>query len=328
MPNQLLTDTNNDLDEKYLYLLNKVDFTPIFIMGEHRSGTTLLYKTLVETECFNFVKAYHIIKYKKILSNHVNDIENQAYQELDDQLKSLGINDRVIDKLKVTPDFPEEYGFILRNLVGDDSKLTDENLSIFKELCQKVQLTSKQNRPLLLKNPWDFSQFLYIKKSLPNAKIIFIHRHPIHVINSKLKAVRSFFSNWNSYLALISQRYKKIFKNPIKLFFYRMLYSSYFDLGLHRTIKDYLTSTSYFLENIGKLPQTDYISIKYEDLCDRPEETILKVLEFLELEARKNLDYQNLIETRPTNLLPEVEKNYDLICQKLKPYLKYHNYKP
>ena len=328
MPNQLLTDTNNDLDEKYLYLLNKVDFTPIFIMGEHRSGTTLLYKTLVETECFNFVKAYHIIKYKKILSNHVNDIENQAYQELDDQLKSLGINDRVIDKLKVTPDFPEEYGFILRNLVGDDSKLTDENLSIFKELCQKVQLTSKQNRPLLLKNPWDFSQFLYVKKSLPNAKIIFIHRHPIHVINSKLKAVRSFFSNWNSYLALISQRYKKIFKNPIKLFFYRMLYSSYFDLGLHRTIKDYLTSTSYFLENIGKLPQTDYISIKYEDLCDRPEETILKVLEFLELEARKNLDYQNLIETRSTNLLPEVEKNYDLICQKLKPYLKYHNYEP
>ena len=109
MPNQLLTDTNNDLDEKYLYLLNKVDFTPIFIMGEHRSGTTLLYKILVETECFNFVKAYHIIKYKKILSNHVNDIENQAYQELDDQLKSLGINDRVIDKLKVTPDFPEEY---------------------------------------------------------------------------------------------------------------------------------------------------------------------------------------------------------------------------
>lgn len=328
MPNQLLTDTNNDLDEKYLYLLNKVDFTPIFIMGEHRSGTTLLYKTLVETECFNFVKAYHIIKYKKILSNHVNDIENQAYQELDDQLKSLGINDRVIDKLKVTPDFPEEYGFILNNLVGDDSKLTDENLSIFKELCQKVQLTSKQNRPLLLKNPWDFSQFLYIKKSLPNAKIIFIHRHPIHVINSKLKAVRSFLSNWNSYLALISRRYTKIFKNPIKLFFYRMLYSSYFDLGLHRTIKDYLTSTSYFLENIGKLPQTDYISIKYEDLCDRPEETILKVLEFLELEARKNLDYQNLIETRSTNLLPEVEKNYDLICQKLKPYLKYHNYKP
>lgn len=328
MPNQLLTDTNNDLDEKYLYLLNKVDFTPIFIMGEHRSGTTLLYKTLVETECFNFVKAYHIIKYKKILSNHVNDIENQAYQELDDQLKSLGINDRVIDKLKVTPDFPEEYGFILRNLVGDDSKLTDENLSIFKELCQKVQLTSKQNRPLLLKNPWDFSQFLYIKKSLPNAKIIFIHRHPIHVINSKLKAVRSFLSNWNSYLALISRRYTKIFKNPIKLFFYRMLYSSYFDLGLHRTIKDYLTSTSYFLENIGKLPQTDYISIKYEDLCDRPEETILKVLEFLELEARKNLDYQNLIETRSTNLLPEIEKNYDLICQKLKPYLKYHNYEP
>ena len=43
-------------DEKYMELLSKVKFSPIFIMGDHRSGTTLLYKILAATECFNFVK--------------------------------------------------------------------------------------------------------------------------------------------------------------------------------------------------------------------------------------------------------------------------------
>jgi hypothetical protein len=46
-------------DKPYLNLLEKVDFCPIFIMADHRSGTTLLYQTLVATDCFNFIKSYH-----------------------------------------------------------------------------------------------------------------------------------------------------------------------------------------------------------------------------------------------------------------------------
>jgi hypothetical protein len=312
-------------DEPYLDLLKKVDFQPIFIMAEHRSGTTLLYQTLAATECFNFLRAYHIIKYDAILSNHVNRTENQVCQELEKLLKSLGMKDRVIDNVEVTPDLPEEYGFILKNS-GYESYLNPDNLPIFKELCSKIQFVSAPDRPLLLKNPWCFSHFMYVKSAFPKAKFIFLHRHPIHVLNSRLKAARSILSSRNEYIVLISQQYKQIFDNPLQRFVYPLLYSSFLDLGLRRVTKEAVQSTTYFLENIDALPQRDYVSVTYEDLCKAPEATILKILGFLGLEARATLAYDSLIQPRPLKLLPEVERKYDEIRQKLQPYFAYHGY--
>jgi LPS sulfotransferase NodH len=34
---------------------------PIFIMGNHRSGTTWLHLLLAETGCFAYVTAFHVI---------------------------------------------------------------------------------------------------------------------------------------------------------------------------------------------------------------------------------------------------------------------------
>ena len=204
------TKDNPISDQPYLDLLPKVDFSPIFIMGDHRSGTTLLYKTLVATGCFNFVRAYHIIKYDEILSNHINQTENRAIQELEELFKSLGISDRTIDQVMVTPNLPEEYGFILNNVAGNETCITPQNLPIFQQLCRKIQLASDPDKLLLLKNPWDLPQFMYVKSVIPTAKFIFIHRHPIHVINSKLKAARTLLSDWNDYTALIARWYKQI----------------------------------------------------------------------------------------------------------------------
>ncbi|NEQ35483.1 MAG: sulfotransferase [Okeania sp. SIO3I5] len=316
---------NKFVDKPYLDLCSKIDFNPIFIMGEHRSGTTLLYQTLVATECFNCVRAYHIIKYNEILSNYINQTENQVRQELEELFKSLGISDRMIDNVVATPDSPTEYGFILRN-AGYQSHLNPENLSLFIELCRKIQFISNPNRPLLLKNPWCFSHFKYVKDTFPKAKFIFIHRHPIHVINSKLKAIRLLFSTKNSYTTLIFQEYSKILNNPLKNLLYRFLYSNYFDIGLRRFTKSSVESTTYFLENINSLLKTDYISLGYEELCQFPESTIFKILNFLGLEAKAVLEYDKLIEKRPIQLLPEVSRKYSEICQKLEPYLNYYGY--
>ena len=104
---------NQIKDNFYMHLLQDVDFQPVFIMGDHRSGTTLLYQMLVGTQCFNFVSAYNIIKYDEILFNYMNENQNKARQELDKLFKALELSDRVIDNVEVTPDLPEEYGFIL-----------------------------------------------------------------------------------------------------------------------------------------------------------------------------------------------------------------------
>lgn len=313
-------------DDTHFSLLEKVDFLPIFIMGDHRSGTTLLYQLLVETQCFNFIRAYHIIKYDELVYNYIEGTENKVYNELTELFQSLGLSDRGFDRVKVTPDLPEEYGFILQKTGTHPPKISSDNLSIFIELCKKIQFISEPNRPLLLKNPWDFSNFVYLKNVFPNAKFIFIHRHPIHVINSKLKAVRSVLSIGNPYTALISQKYAEIFNKPVQLFLYRLLYSKYFDLGLRRVTQQAMESTTYYLQNIEALSNVDYISVKYEDICQEPEKKLINILEFLGLDAASTLADKSLIEPRSLQLLPEVDRNYHQISQKLQPYFAYHGY--
>lgn len=317
---------SNDIrDEQYMELLSKVRFSPIFIMGDHRSGTTLLYKTLAATECFNFLKAYHIIEYERLLLNYVNKTENQVYEKLVAQFKSLGISDRVFDRIEVTPNLPEEYGFVLKNH-GYEAYLNPDNLSLFTNLCRKIQFISDSDRPILLKNPWCFLHFMYIKNSFPEARFIFIHRHPIHVMNSKLKALRMMLSQWSAYTSLISKRYRKIFDRPLLRLIYQLMYSKYFSLGVNRVTQQSFQSTNYFLNNIELLPKSDYISIKYEDLCQQPKANIVNILDFLELEGKRFIDYDNLIQPRPLNLLPEVQNKYEQICKKLQPYLTYNGY--
>ncbi len=45
--------TKKILDDEYIKLVEDASFEPIFIMGLHRSGTSILYKMLGETGNFN-----------------------------------------------------------------------------------------------------------------------------------------------------------------------------------------------------------------------------------------------------------------------------------
>ncbi|MBE3121464.1 MAG: hypothetical protein IMZ43_08250 [Thermoplasmata archaeon] len=46
-------------DNEFIQELQQVTFQPVFIVGLHRSGTSIPYKTLTETGNFNPVTAYH-----------------------------------------------------------------------------------------------------------------------------------------------------------------------------------------------------------------------------------------------------------------------------
>jgi len=313
------------MDEPYLPLIQDVHFDPIFILGDHRSGTTLLYKLLTATESFNFVSAYHVIGYDEILFNYVNRREGNARQALDELFTSLGLRDRIIDGVAVTPDLPEEYGFILPN-AGYRPQLNPSNLPGFIELCKKVQFVSASDRPLLLKNPWDLLNFMYVKAALPEARFIFIHRHPIQVINSQLRATRSLLSTRNAYVALIARWYARLFQKPAQLFAMRLLFSSHFDLGLRIAVRHVVRATTYFLQHVGSLSEVDYVSVKYEDLCEDPEAVVVRILDFLGLKPMAWPAYDTFIKPRAVRLLPEVARKRRSILQRLEPYCVYHGY--
>src|SRR5918996_1192606 len=135
-------------DSNHLGLLRGGSFSPVFILGSSRSGTTILYRLLSMTNRFNCVTAYHLLKYDELLANHRGNATEDVKRELSERFRRLGMAGSRFDGVEISPDFPEEYGFALSP--GSRQKLTPRSLPRFLELCRKVQFVSVADRPLLL----------------------------------------------------------------------------------------------------------------------------------------------------------------------------------
>jgi len=314
-------------DQPYLKDLPTVKFQPIFILGVHRSGTSILYKILVETDSFNPVTAYHLIKYDSLLFNHYNGTESAIKQELTDTFKKAGLENRKIDSLPLTADFAEEYGFLLAKHTIN-LQLIPGNIDLFKDLCKKIALISGNEKPILLKNPYDFSNFMYIKQMFPNAKFIFIHRHPFKTLSSARKAMDVVFQGKNIYLTnLLYGFYKKMYR-PLFFFPYRLVFSIFPEFGVFLFTKVTANMTSYYLRNIDKLSPDDYCVITYEEFSKHPQQTIEMIMKSLSLPFKKTVDVPSLMKPRKSDLDPGVKKWRRLIYRMMKPYFDTFKYSP
>lgn len=311
-------------DQQYLSMLANTSVRPVFVVGAYRSGTTILHRFLFMTGCFNAVTPYHLLRYDELLTNYLTGRQLEAQQEISALFAERGLHDRIFDGVKVAPDAPVEYAYVLRKR-GLLPRINPKSRARFWEFAKKLQFVSDPNKPLLLKNPMDAGNFLYIKQAVPNARFVFIHRHPLHVLNSQLKAARSVLASQNPFLSLM-QEYRALFEHPARLKFLRLLVSDRLELGLRLLTPLMRRVTKYYVEHIGSLPSSDYVSIRYEDLCADPVGTMERVNSFLAMEPVQPIAYEQLIAPRPTQLLPEVGRHQYAIQQKLRPYYTYHCY--
>ncbi|RLF62383.1 MAG: sulfotransferase [Thermoplasmata archaeon] len=314
-----------NFDQQHLQELENIEFQPIFILGLHRSGTSILYKMLTATQCFNPLTAYHIIKYDQLLHNYINNKEKDVKNKLTNFFKEQGQVDRGIDRLQLTANFAEEYGFLLKQKTFH-TYLTSKNLLLFTEMAKKVQYISNNDKPLLLKNPYDFSNFLYIKQMFPNAKFIFIHRHPLNSLNSTIKAIRFLLKHKNPYTAQLSRFYNNIFENPLLLYPIRFLFTAGSPFSMILLTMLSAKATKYYLKNIKKLQKNDYISIKYEDLCKNPQETVENIMRVLDIKIRNDIDFKTFIKPRKTKLDVSVIKLQNFIFKRMKTYFESFGY--
>lgn len=304
------------LDDKYEDKIQDINFKPIFILGFHRSGTSLLYKLLSETNKFNTISAYHCIRYNELLYNFYNDNEIKTKKEINNYLQKKGQKDRGIDRLKLSSDFKEEYCFIFTNK-NYDAWINKKNIQLFKQICKKIQLISNNKKPILLKNPYDFSNFLYIKNNFPNARFIFIHRNPLNIINSNIKSIRNLFRKKNYYTALLSKKYKKVSQNTMIFNLYRLyLKTTTFFRCIYIT-KLIKKNIDYYLKNIKRLDQRTYISTTYEKLCQNPESEMKKILNFFNIEPEKEINYEKQIKQRKLILIKDLQILESYIRKKL-----------
>jgi hypothetical protein len=317
------TDTRKE--RRYLKELKNVNFQPVFILGVHRSGTSILYKMLTATGCFNPVTAYHLINYNQLLSNHHEQKEQDAKQQLTESFLKNGLSDRGIDRLKITADFAEEYGFLLGTQTLQ-MRITKKNVALFTELCKKIEFVAGNQKPILLKNPYDFPNFLYLKEVFPNARFVFIHRHPLKTISSTLNAIRTLLQEKNPYTTRLSRVYEQCYTNPLLLQPLRFIFHALAECCVVVLTRNTKKSADYYLKNIEKLSKNDYISITYEDFCIHPQETLQNIIEKLSLTMIQKIDAASLMNPRKAEVDSSVQKLRVYINKSMKGYFDLFHY--
>ena len=333
---RVIQKTSASPDAPYLPQLNALPSTLVFIMGCHRSGTSLLHHLLAYTGQVNYVTAYDVVHYDSMLFNRVTGREAEVKAALQQRLGAE--KDRGLDHLPVGVDLPEEYRFILTTFdipMGWQSRrhideifaphLTPRTLDKFLELCRKKHFLAPCDQPLILKDPADYYfNFLDVHQMLPQAKFIFIHRHPLPVLNSYLQSFGALMDRKSTYWAMLDAGYAGFFDRlSVKrmLAVVSMRTNWYARLVLARLI----ASFRYYLENISRIPEDRYAVLRYEDLCNDPGGCLSSV------SARLNLDLvprvpPNFVEPRKLDVLPRAIRQYRKKQEALQPYLEHCRY--
>lgn len=302
----------------------------VFIMGDHRSGTTLLYQLLAGSGAFNHLTAYHVLRHDELLANHFAGRTEAARRALNDEFRSLGLTTRLIDNVKLTADMPEEYGFVLHARTGR-AVIDERSRPLFEQVCRKAALISDEpTKPLLLKNPMDYGYFVRVLRMFPEARLIFLHRHPLAIINSQLKSIYSGLAEKNPYLSMLTRVGERIHRRPLlrKALLWASDPQSSNPWTRRMTVRSVKSKMDYFVNNVDRLPSSCYVSLRYEDLCRDADGQIGRILDFLGLPAAPRAGFQGSISPRPMKLVPGVESAKSRIVPRFQQLLDYHGYGP
>ena len=162
------------------------------------------------------------------------------------------------------------------------------------------------------------------QKMLPQAKFIFIHRHPLPVLNSYLQSFGALMDTKSSYWALLDPGYARFFTRPSlrrMLATVSMRTNWYTRLVLTRLI----ASFCYYLDNIAHIPQDQYVAIRYEDLCDDPQGCLASLGTRLNLNIVPRVP-EHFVAPRHLSILPRVARQYHRQRDALMPYLDHLQY--
>jgi len=238
---------------------------PVFILGLHRSGTTLLYQLLGATGCFNVLTARHVAFFDDLARPHADP--HAFERRVDKRFAALGQTDRCVDAVSVGPETPEEYGFLLERLTGSRT-FSASAAGALQQICETVRRDAGQQRAMLLKNPWDFGRVSVIRAALPEARFVFIHRNPFHVLSSTLRMTLFAAEKPNAYLAMLSDSYRALTQSefPWRVAQKLALYAP--GLLADWMIRDVARRACGFLRGLRRGDCDSFPQIRYEALCE------------------------------------------------------------
>ena len=230
----------------------------------------------------------------------------------------LGLSSRGVDIVDVGPDTPEEYGFILDNLNAGVS-ISKRRFHVFQSVCEVIQRDHGRDRPLLLKNPWDFGNGRLISTLITDARIVYIHRNPFHVLSSLYRVVVTATKRRDAYLSMLSDRYASLAGSEFPWRAVQRLGTAEGRLLARGLIYQAGRSASGYLKSVRTSPTGSWIDVRFETLCRQPHETMTTILEFLGVNGEQ-VDYRAMIGAHTSQVVPEISRERDLVLRKLSDY--------
>jgi hypothetical protein len=327
------------MDSPYLEKLEALPSQLVFIMGCHRSGTSLLYHLLAYTGQVDYISAYDIIKYDELLHNRISGREAEVKAHLQRLLQREA--NRGLDELPVGTDVPEEYRPLIHRERGGRTwtidplldqlffapSLTKSSVSAILTLLRKKRFLSDADRPLILKNPADYYfNFWTVHEIFPQAKFIFIHRHPLFMFNSYLCSIPPVLNLRSNYASLIFPGYRDLFRRSrLRRKLLVRLFRS--NLMSRRLLARLVQSFEYYLSHIERLPPEQYVQVRYEDLCSDPAECISRIGAHLGLNLVPSVP-RDFVAPRHLPLLERAKRQYANRVADMLPYLQHCHYAP
>jgi Sulfotransferase family len=313
-------DYDRSLDQPYLERLKDIQVRPVFIIAPHRSGTTLLYRTLAESGSFNIVTVNHIINRHRLLHLYFTGQFDSARAELNRYFESKGVPSESQNSRQFNADNLEEYCYAF-DRQPHAPRLSPENAESFQVFCRKLQVIQSPAHRLLLKNPFDGIGFLYIPQVFPEARFVFIYRNPVHVISSRVRLNRVMLGKKFEYHATFLEEYARLFANPVKLALARMVFSPKLPIMTELVLRDVSRHCDYVRENFSKLGERA-IGVTYPELCNEPTRTVHRIMDFLGIPETNPRDYSFMIRKREPDILPEVERRRQRILKRNAAYCR------
>ncbi len=266
---------------------------PIFIIGVPRTGTTLLHNIL----CFHPDLAWFSIENfvdwptedeKEEMKKHFLGLKKnqEKIPVTEESLFVFGPNWKEgITQTKVHPDLkkiPIEGEFFWRKQFGNKyikDISDDKKQQIISEL---EKLMGEQNKSRFLsKAPQNTMRLFAIKKNFPDVKFLNVARDPRAVVNSMLQR-HKVEGNWDPGIEILdNEKFDKL--DLIEKFAWRYRES---------TEEIYKFSSTY---------KNNLFTISYEDLISESKKTIIKVLQYCELDIPNNID----------QMIPQIRSNRD-----------------
>ena len=247
-----------------------------FVLGPHRSGTTIVCGALAGSGAFVSLTAADIVAHHE-RSGAYGDRQDAGARSALAALERRG-ETRKIDAVRVAGDLPEEYGFLLPG-----RRLTRQTAPAVEGAYR--DLASGAEKRWLLRNPWDFPNPGRILELFPDARFVFVVRDPVETIDSQLQAARTLLAEPSEYHALLDLRYRRLLRSGIRFALYRFLARRprFVDLLTRSFARD----ARRWMEDLERLPADRWVVTRYEDLLADPVRELTRLAAFLRLSPER-----------------------------------------